>query len=237
MMRRHRILFRWITVAGFLALWLPVDARAADAPGALPEGFVYLDKAIPGIQIELRYSTDHNFVGKPIDGYLKPRAILTRPAARALAEVQEKLKPFGLGLKVFDAYRPQRAVNHFIRWASDLDDTKMKAEFYPDVAKKDLFKKDYIADRSSHSRGSTVDITVVSLTGKKQELNMGSRFDFFGRQSWPAFARLTPDQRANRMLLRTLMITHGFNPYPQEWWHFTLAKEPFPDTYFDFPVR
>ena len=213
------------------------NISADDNTPALPAGFVYLKATIPSIQTDIRYAGSHNFVGKPVDGYLKPRAILTKKAADALAQIQAELKPFGLGLKVFDAYRPQRAVNNFIRWAKDLDDTKTKAEFYPDVAKKDLFKEDYIADRSSHTRGSTVDVTLVSLTGKKQELDMGTPFDFFSPESWPTYPRLTPNQRANRMLLHITMIKHGFTPYPQEWWHFTLANEPFPETYFDFPVK
>lgn len=212
-------------------------ASAQDSAPSLPKDFVYLKDAIPSIELDIRYAGSDNFVGAPVDGYRKPRAILTRQAADALAKVQAELKPFGLGLKVFDAYRPQKAVNHFIRWAKDLDDKKTKQEFYPTVEKKNLFKEDYIADRSSHSRGSTVDVTIISLTGDKEELDMGTRFDFFSPESWPTYARLQPDQRANRMLLHILMIKHGFTPYPKEWWHFTLADEPFPDTYFNFPVE
>ena len=167
---------------------------AAGAPGgysqdrqALPEGFVYLDEAIPGIVIELKYTTDDNFVGQPIDGYEHGHAILSEPAAAALAEVQAALQPFGLGLKVFDAYRPQRAVDHFVRWAGDLEDQRTKPDFYPDVAKEDLFEEGYIAARSGHSRGSTVDLTVVyrDEAGTVHELDMGSGYDFFGPISWP----------------------------------------------------
>ena len=147
----------------------------------LPEGFVYVDEIITEIKIELRYYTSHNFVGERIDGYLKARCILTEEAANALKKVQEELKPFGLGLKIFDAYRPQQAVDHFVRWAENLTDTRMKEEFYPNVEKKNLFEDDYIDARSSHSRGSTVDVTIVSLRSDAPDkgLDMGSSFDFF----------------------------------------------------------
>ena len=204
----------------------------------LPQGFVYLDQAIPSLRIEIRYFSKHNFVGEPIDGYLKPRAILTREAADALNNVQKELANFGLGLKVFDAYRPQRAVDHFIRWAKDLQDERMKKEFYPGVDKSNLFKEGYISAHSGHSRGSTVDVTIVSLqTPTGEEIDMGGNFDFFGKESWPNSSLPTADQRAHRMFLSLLMEKHGFVPYPKEWWHFTLKNEPYPDTYFDFPVQ
>jgi D-alanyl-D-alanine dipeptidase len=223
----------------FLLAFLYAAAGAAGEAPALPSGFVYLDAVIPDIHVDLRYSGSHNFVGQRVDGYLAPRAILSREAAAALAQVQAELRPFGLGLLVFDAYRPQRAVDHFVRWAQDLQDTRTKAEFYPGVAKQDLFREVYIAARSSHSRGSTVDLTVVALNAPPADggLDMGTGFDFFGPESWPDYPDLTPAQRAHRLLLRTLMLKHGFRPYPKEWWHFTLADEPFPDTWFDFPVQ
>lgn len=202
----------------------------------LPDGFTYIKEHIPDIEIELRYYTSCNFIGERIRGYNKPAGILTIKAAASLAKVQSELEEFGLGLKIYDAYRPQTAVNHFVEWANDLSDIRMKAEFYPNVAKENLFKEDYIADRSSHSRGSTVDLTVMSLdTGT--ELDMGSSYDFFGPESWPTYPDLTPQQRSNRLLLQSLMTKYGFTPYPKEWWHFTLENEPFPDTYFDFPVE
>ena len=204
---------------------------------ALPDGFVYVDEAIPEIVVELKYTTDDNFVGQPIDGYRHEHAILSAPAATALAEVQATLQPFGLGLKVFDAYRPQRAVDHFVRWGQDLDDQRTKSDFYPDVAKEDLFEEGYIAARSGHSRGSTVDLTIVyrDVSGAAHELDMGSSYDFFGPISWPDSPSVTARQRANRALLQQVMITHGFTYYAREWWHFTLADEPYADTYFDFP--
>lgn len=205
----------------------------------LPKGFVCLDTAVPGIRTDLRYATAHNFVGERIDGYVQPRCILTREAAHALGGVQEELRPFGLGIKVFDCYRPQRAVDHFVRWARNRDDVRMKAEFYPGVEKGNLFRDDYIAARSGHSRGSTVDLTIVLLSGEAagRELEMGTGFDFFGPESWPGHPGMSPEARANRLLLQMVMKKHGFRPYAKEWWHFTLEREPFPETYFNFPVR
>lgn len=204
-----------------------------------PPGFVYVKSVIPDIALALRYLGSDNFVGQPVDGYINNRLLLTGEAAQALKLVQDELKPFGLGLKVFDGYRPQRAVDHFVRWAEDLEDQKMKSVFYPDVDKAHLFSNGYIAARSSHTRGSAVDLTVISLKGRQHgpELDMGSSFDFFGPLSWPADPQISAPQRANRLLLRALMQRHGFMPYPKEWWHFTLIEEPFADSYFDFPVQ
>ena len=229
-----KIPFNLLSVA--LSVIYTTDCPAQERH-ALPEGFVYLDEAIPGIVIELKYATEDNFVGQAIDGYRQLEAILAAPAAAALAEVQASLQPFGLGLKVFDAYRPQRAVDHFVRWGEDLDDRRTKAAFYPDVAKEALFEEGYIAARSGHSRGSTVDLTLVyrDEAGALQELDMGSDYDFFGPISWPASSAVSAQQRANRALLHRVMTAHGFNHYAREWWHFTLADEPYPDTYFDFP--
>jgi len=205
----------------------------------LPPGFVDLTEVIPDIVLDLRYFDRNNFVGERIDGYLAPRAILSRDAANALAKVQEELRPSGLGLKIFDAYRPQRAVGHFVRWAKDGSDTRTKAVFYPNVEKADLFEQGYVSARSSHTRGSSVDLTLVDFmaTGRAEELDMGSPFDFFGPVSWPTHLEIPAQARANRLLMRTLMTKHGFEPYPREWWHFTLRDEPFPDTWFDFPVQ
>lgn len=211
------------------------DAAANAEPG-LPKGFVYVDEYVPQLYQELRYAGTHNFVGKVIDGYHGKQAILTKEAALALAHVQQALQNFGLGLKIYDAYRPQQAVDHFVRWAADLSDTRMKAEFYPQVRKADLFAEDYIAARSSHSRGSTVDVTLVDLADGKA-LDMGSGWDFFGEASWPDYKKISAAQRANRMLLQRLMVEQGFTPYPKEWWHFTLKNEPYPDRYFYFSVR
>lgn len=202
----------------------------------LPVGFVLIKDIIPDIKEDLRYATKNNFIGERIDGYIKPIGILTKEAAEALKKVQDELKLFGLGLKIYDAYRPQQAVNHFVRWTKDLNDIKMKSQYYPDVAKKDLFKLGYIAAKSGHSRGSTVDLIIISFDpdGTIKELDMGTGFDLFSPKSCPNNLSMTPNQRAHRMLLQTLMKKHGFLPYSKEWWHFTLKNEPFPNTYFNF---
>jgi len=202
----------------------------------LPDGFVYVKQKIPDIKTELRYFTDNNFVGKPIKGYNKNVCILSTQATNALIKVQDELKTFNLSLKIYDAYRPQRAVNHFIAWAKDLNDTINKQEYYPEVDKKDLFKDQYIATKSRHSSGSTIDVTLVDIETDK-ELDMGTPYDYFGPQSWIHFMRLTTQQRANRLLLQSIMMKHGFRPYPWEWWHFTLRGEPFKDLHYDFPVE
>lgn len=202
----------------------------------LPTNFVYLNELAPSIQIELRYLGTHNFIGKPIDGYIKNKLIVTTPTAKALIKVQKQLEPFGLSLKIYDAYRPQKAVDHFVRWAKKLSDTLMKNEFYPKVPKSELFKQGYIASKSGHSRGSTVDLTIVDAkTGSS--LDMGSPYDFFGKESHPLHQQLNKKQKANRLLLRNLMLQHGFKPYENEWWHFTLRNEPFPNNYFDFSIQ
>jgi len=202
----------------------------------LPKNFVYLADVAASIQSELRYFSNNNFIGKPIDGYLSNTIILSKPAAISLKKVQEKLVPFNLSLKVFDAYRPQQSVDHFVRWAKVLNDTLMKQQYYPEVPKNMLFKLGYIASKSGHTRGSTVDITIIDLATKK-ELDMGSPYDYFGTASHPMQNNLTKVQRANRLLLRNLMLSNGFKPYENEWWHFTLKNEPFPNTYFNFPIK
>lgn len=202
----------------------------------LPKGFVYVSEIDPSIQQELRYISNNNFIGSPIDGYEKDVVIVTQPTAKALKKVQQVLLKKQLSLKIYDAYRPQRAVDHFVRWAKVLQDTIQKHEYYPDVPKSELFKQGFIASRSGHTRGSTVDLTIVDLkTGK--ELDMGSPYDFFGEESHPFYSKLTKEQRKNRLYLRKIMLQHGFSPYDNEWWHFTLKNEPFPNTYFDFPIK
>jgi zinc D-Ala-D-Ala dipeptidase len=225
---------QWLAICGSL-LFFTVSAVGQ----GLPEGFVYVDEHIPNVEVELRYYGKDNFMGRSAEGYRSPRCILTEEATNALKKVQAELERFGLGIKIFDAYRPQRAVNHFVQWAKDLSDTLMKAKYYPEVVKKGLFKKGYIADKSSHSRGSTVDLTLVNKAPgeKPQDLDMGTGFDFFGPQSWPTYLLISAQARANRMLLQRIMVENGFSPYFAEWWHFTLKNEPFPDQYFDFPIQ
>ena len=205
---------------------------------SLPQGFVYLSDIIPGIETDIRYFSNDNFVGQRISGYLQPKAILSEKAATALAKVQKDLLTFGFGLKVYDAYRPQRAVDHFVRWAKDLSDTKMKAQYYPAVKKINLFTDGYIAAKSGHSRGSTLDVTLISTVGEKTiELDMGTHWDYFSLKSWSKHLALTPGQRANRMLLQQVMTKHGFDFLKEEWWHFTLKDEAFPRQYFDFIIQ
>ena len=199
------------------------------------EHFVKISDVIPDVILEIRYYSTHNFVGQRIDGYLAPTALLTRQAADSLKVVSDELKARGYRLKIYDAYRPQCAVDHFVRWASDLSDTTMRRYFYPMVDKSKLFEQQYIMAKSGHTRGSTVDLTLFDMeTGK--DLDMGASFDWFGEESHPDYRRITPQQYTNRMILRNAMLRHGFKPIDSEWWHFTLKNEPFPDTYFTFPV-
>ncbi|MEU6395275.1 M15 family metallopeptidase [Streptomyces sp. NPDC046939] len=237
---------------------VPATAHATPEPKA-PKDFVALSDVDPTIIQEMRYFTEHDFVGEPIDGYKKPMCILTRPAAKALHKAQAGLRKQGYSLKVYDCYRPQRAVDHFVRWAKDLDDQRMKAEFYPRVDKTRLFADGYIAEKSGHSRGSTVDLTVVKLParptrayvpgepltpcyGPKKErfpdnsVDMGTGFDCFDTLAHTDDPRIKGVQRANRDLLRNALSGQGFVNLPEEWWHYTYKPELYPDTYFDFPV-
>ncbi|MBQ3585325.1 MAG: M15 family metallopeptidase [Synergistaceae bacterium] len=198
--------------------------------------FVLLSEAVPDAILEIRYYSTYNFVGERINGYERPVAYLTKKAAAALREVSDELVEKGYRLKIFDAYRPQRAVNHFAEWAKDVDDTKMKEYFYPEEDKSVLFEKGYINAKSGHSRGSTIDLTLFDMKTEK-EVDMGGTFDYFGLKSHPDYKGVTPRQYENRMILREAMMNHGFKPLAEEWWHFTLKDEPYPDTYFDFPVK
>ena len=200
-----------------------------------PSGFVLLSDYIPSTIQEIRYYSTYNFVGERIDGYEEPCALITIEAARALKSVSNELNVMGYRLKIFDAYRPTSAVKHFVFWALEDTDTRMKPYFYPEIDKQDTIAQGYIASKSSHSRGSTVDLTLLDMrTGK--EVDMGSPFDFFGKLSHPANRDVTEEQYRNRMLLQRIMVRNGFEPYECEWWHFTLTNEPYPNTYFSFPV-
>ena len=199
-------------------------------------GFVSLSDVLPDVMLEIRYFSTYNFIGERIDGYTAPRALLTLPAAQALSRVSQAALVRGYRLKVFDAYRPQMAVDHFVRWAKDLSDVRMKPYFYPEVDKSCLFAEGYIAAKSGHSRGSTVDLTLFDMA-QGREADMGGPFDYFGDLSHPDYTQgLSEDQLANRCLLRQLMLSENFRPLSSEWWHFTLNQEPYPDTYFAFPV-
>lgn len=217
-------------------------------------GFVTLTDAVPDAILEIRYFGTYNFVGDRIDGYLEPTALLTKEAAAALKAVSDDVISQGYRLKIYDAYRPQMGVDHFVRWAADISDTRMKEFFYPDLDKSVLFEQEYIMAKSGHTRGSTVDLTLFDMNSEK-ELDMGGTFDWFGHESHPDFCGnpetgaydaaeaaaeprgITEEQFRNRMILRAAMLRHGFKPLDSEWWHFTLAAEPYPDTYFTFPVK
>lgn len=200
-----------------------------------PSGFVLLADFIPHIVQEIRYYSTYNFIGDRIDGYEEPCALLTREAARALKSAASELMVQGYRLKIFDAYRPATAVKHFVLWGIEDQDIRMKPYFYPDLEKQELFARGYIAKMSSHSRGSAVDLTLLDMqTGK--EVDMGSPFDLFSEISHPDCRDITEEQYGNRMLLQRVMVRNGFAPLPCEWWHFTLQNEPYPDTWFTFPV-
>ena len=247
------------------SLWVPVWAlvtilgpAAIDAQ-ALEGGFVYLRDVAPTIQQDMRYFGRHNFIGRPIAGYLAPECILTAQAARALAGVQAELAPFNLSLVVYDCYRPQRAVDEFLAWGRDATDQKMKAEFYPRVDKADFVKLGYVSDKSGHTRGSTVDLAIVpvplvvpppyrddtpkidcaapvNVRWRDGSLDFGTAFDCMDVASHIDATTIPATAKSNRALLHDLMLKYGFKDYQQEWWHYTLRDEPFPQTYFDFPV-
>lgn len=209
---------------------------AAPTLNQRPDIFVDVSELVPEAQIDLRYFISDNFVGTPIDGYESPICYLTRPAAEALKIAAQEAARRELRLRIFDGYRPVRAVAHFARWAADLADQSTKNAYYPEVEKADLFKEGYLAARSGHSRGSTLDLTLTEIHSGL-DLDMGTPFDLFGPTSWTDFDGVSRLARVNRALLASIMETAGFVGFSKEWWHFTLADEPFPDTYFDFPIR
>jgi D-alanyl-D-alanine dipeptidase len=236
---------------------LPVIIMGKDS---IPDGFVDIQKVIPEALLDIRYYGPHNFLGEKVDGYMAPKCLLTRQAADALAQVQKELAPFSLSLKIYDCYRPQRAVNHFVRWAKDINSSKTKKEFYPTVDKRNLFKDGYIDSKSGHSRGSTVDLTIVPFPAPRQQdfipgqklsecylpaakrfrdntIDMGTGFDCFHELSHTLNNNIGNQQKINRLLLISLMEKHGFRNYDKEWWHYTLNNEPYPNTYFDFVIE
>ncbi len=247
----ERLSYRfWLAVGILLAI--PIVINLMRSPEKTPEmdssGFVNLSDVVPDAIIEARYFATYNFVGARVDGYLEPVVLYTREAAAALKEVSDDVKARGYRLKVYDAYRPQCAVDHFVRWGKDLADSLMKPYFYPEVDKSLLFERGYIAEKSGHTRGSAIDLTLFDMaTGK--ELDMGGVHDWFGIESHPDYGgnpdtgeytggvQITEEQFRNRMILREAMLRHGFQPYDCEWWHFSLKDEPYPDTYFTFPVK
>jgi zinc D-Ala-D-Ala dipeptidase len=228
----------------FIFLAVPRDG-AALAPATRERPSDFVDVAVfsrqdkpRSVQIDMRYAGSDNFIGRPVAGYGANKCLLTEAAARAAMRVVDQLEPYGLTLRFLDGYRPQRAVDDFIAWTAAPGDEKMKARFYPDVDKRDLFKQGYLAQRSSHSRGSAMDVVIAPIGAAPDEtLDFGTPYDYFGPESHPSYPALTAEQKANRLLLRTLMIQAGFLPIETEWWHFQLAGEPYPGTCFDFPVE
>lgn len=200
------------------------------AEEGMPKDFVDVKAVIPDAVYDIRYFGTDNFVGTRVDGYKAPKCILTKKAASALSGVAADLKPFGLKLRIYDCYRPQRAVDHFVRWAGDMSDTKTKKKHYPKVDKKNLFKDGYIASKSGHTRGSTIDLTIDGL-------DMGTPFDFFSERTHTAYANIPRQARVDRLSLKLVMEKNGFGNYDKEWWHYTLKDEPYPNKYFNFPVE
>ncbi|MFM2322570.1 MAG: hypothetical protein RLZZ225_723 [Pseudomonadota bacterium] len=221
----YLIIFYWLV---FVVMAIHAEEK--------PANFVYVKALIPSLEQDMRYFTDNNFVGRPIQGYQKPVCILSIAAAHALLKVQTVLNKKNLGLLVFDCYRPQMAVDDFIQWSQNPEDQRMKNLYYPHIDKQDLFKLNYIAYRSGHTRGSTVDLTIVDLDSQ-QTLDMGTPYDFMDPLSHPTNRDISPEQFKNRMLLRTLMLRFGFRPIETEWWHFTLNDEPYKNSYFNFLVE
>jgi len=242
------------------ALCLPLFAYACAGADKISDNFIDIQKVIPDVIMDIRYYGEHNFLGERVDGYLAPKCFLTKKTAEALAGVQKDLAPYSLTLKIYDCYRPQRAVDHFVRWSKEIDNTKTMQEFYPAIDKRNLFKDGYIDSKSGHSRGSTVDLTIVPLpapaqseyiTGQKlsecylptekrfgdNSIDMGTGFDCFHELSNTENANIGQQQKINRLLLKSLMEKHGFRNYDKEWWHYTLKNEPYPDTYFNFVIE
>ena len=257
-MKGKNLLVLSLLLINFMGLSLLPGVSRCES--AMPDGFVDVKEVIPSILLDIRYYSPHNFIGERINGYNAPKCLLTKEAASALANVQKELEKFSLSIKVYDCYRPQRAVDHFVRWAKDMSDIKTKKEFYPTIGKGDLLKLVYIDARSGHSRGSSIDITIVPLPVPEQasyqpgaklhecylpaekrfrdnSIDMGTGFDCFHDLSHTENRKVGAKQRINRLLLKSIMEKHGFKNYDKEWWHFALREEPFPKTYFDFVIE
>jgi zinc D-Ala-D-Ala dipeptidase len=221
-----------------ITLLLSTTALANTAADTVPSDFTDVSRLAPTIQVQLAYLGHHNFVGRPVDGYLANTCYLQQNAAQALAQAQQTASALGYTLWLFDCYRPQRAVHHFMRWATDLSDTRTKARYYPNLDKSQLVGS-YIAEKSGHSRGASVDVTLAikNQAGQWQPLDMGSAFDLFDPVSNVGAAGLTAQQQANRAQLEAIMHSAGFNVYPMEWWHFSHQPAVYTEQYFDFIVR
>ena len=240
MKRNHLIILLILCVFALTACGTQQKLAASESHSmnaADPSGFVVLTDVVPDVILEIRYYSTFNFVGTRVDGYEEPIALITREAAQALKAVSDEAISLGYRLKIWDTYRPQMAVDHFCRWGENVTDTLTKRFFYPYLEKDVVFDQGYIARRSGHSRGSVADLTLVDMKSGR-DIDMGYGFDWFGKESHPDYKEgITEQQYANRMLLRELMLKHGFLPIEEEWWHFVLKDEPYPDTYFTFPIR
>ena len=236
-MRAIAIIHRSRLLAAVLCFASCAEQETISKDGSsMPAEFVVVNHEIPSLLFDMRYFSNENFLGTKVRGYESARCLLTRPACDALEKAQREMSAMGYTLKIFDCYRPQKAVDHFVAWVGDVNDRRTKERYYPNEDKSRLIEKGYIADRSGHSRGSTVDLTVVE-SSSAAELDMGTPYDFFDPLSNTDDPRITPRQKRNRMLLKSVMESHGFVNYDKEWWHYTLANEPFADTYFNFPVK
>jgi D-alanyl-D-alanine dipeptidase len=252
--------FLLISFLLFICLCVPPFVGISYSSDKIPESFVDIQKVIPEVLLDIRYYGQHNFLGERVNGYMAPKCFLSKEAAEALVGVQKELEPYSLTLKIYDCYRPQRAVDHFVRWAKEIKNTKTMREFYPTIDKNNLFKDGYIDSKSGHSRGSTIDLTIVPLPAPGQQnyipgqklsecylpadkrfgdnsIDMGTGFDCFHELSNTANANISRQQKINRLLLKSLMEKHGFRNYDKEWWHYTLMNESYPDTYFNFVIE
>lgn len=235
-MKRILCLVVMLVLTICFAISIAGEKQSADAGR---EAFVDVARVIPSVFLDIRYATPNNFTGKAVRGYDADKCLLTKEAAQALAEVQKEFQKFSLKLQIYDCYRPRRAVENFVEWAKDPNDAGKKPEYYPGVDKKNLFKEGYIAEKSSHSRGSTVDLTIMGVSKELLDaiwIDMGTNFDFFGPRSHTANPSINMQQKMDRLLLKAVMEKHGFVNYDKEWWHYTLKNEPYPNTYFDFPI-
>uniref|UniRef100_A0A914CLL8 D-Ala-D-Ala dipeptidase n=1 Tax=Acrobeloides nanus TaxID=290746 RepID=A0A914CLL8_9BILA len=225
---------------------------------SIPEEFVYLNEINPNIISNLRYFSNENFIGHPIVGYERNVAILTKQAAEALSKAQQEFEQNDYTLVIYDAYRPRRSVEYFLEWNKNLSDQRKKKEYYPFIEKAEVFDLGYVAKKSGHTRGSTVDLTIAKIGNKIEDrkwvsrkledgreilflddgtLDMGSSFDLFDQASHQDSPIIASPYTEHRNYLRNVMMKHGFRPNPREWWHYSFIDEPFPDTYFEFHVK
>ncbi|CAF2145660.1 unnamed protein product [Rotaria magnacalcarata] len=249
----------WFSISILLRVLLGCFYCSTCLFSTIPTGFVYVPDIIPDIQISLRYASNENFMGHIVNGYLSNVSIITRAAAIGLKQAQLLAKDNGYELVIYDGYRPQKSVNQFMNWTQNLNDSQIKKNFYyPRINKEDAFKLGYIAEKSGHTRGSTIDLTLI-LFGKHVQnplkpiernltdnftilylddgtIDMGSSFDLFDEASHTNSTLVNRTYQENRIILKNIMEQAGFTNYDKEWWHYTLNNEPFPNTYFDFDI-